>query len=130
MLTCLILILMGIHCRLTLDVWRRMMINKYRLAILHTIPALLVLAKFYSWFIFGDLIRLSDYSSMTSAFLTPSFRDFEMLMQSLYYAISWSPLLVSISFIVYVLISYAIALLMAMCLIWIFTKQHHKKELE
>jgi len=106
------------------------MISKYRLAILLTIPNLLVLAKFYSWFIFGALINLSDYSSMTSAFLAPSFRDFEMLMQSLYYAISWSPLLVSISFIVYVLISYGIALLMAMCLIWIFTKQNHKKELE
>ena len=106
------------------------MISNYRLAILLTIPTLLVLAKFYSWFIFGALINFSDYSSMTSALLAPSFRDFEMLMQSLYYAISWSPLLVSISFIVYVLISYAIALLMAMCLIWIFTKQHSKKGLE
>jgi len=106
------------------------MISKYRIAILLTIPTLLVLAKFYSWFVFGAPIYLSDYSSMTSAFLAPSFRDFEMLMQSLYYAISWSPLLVSISFIVYVLISYAIALLMAMCLIWIFTKQHSKKEVE
>jgi len=106
------------------------MISKYRLAILLTIPNLLVLAKFYSWFIFGALINSSNYSSMTSAFLAPSFRDFEMLMQSLYYAISWSPLLVSISFIVYVLISYAIALVIAMCLIWIFTKQHSKKEVE
>ena len=51
-------------------------------------------------------------------------------MQSLYYAISWSPLLVSNSFIVYVLISYAIALLLAICMIWIFTKQHPKKEVE
>ena len=106
------------------------MISKYRLAILLTIPTLLVLAKFYSWFIFGALINLSDYSSTISAFLAPSFRDFEMLMQSLYYAISWSPLLVSISFIVYVLISYGIALLIAMCLIWIFSKQHPKKEVE
>lgn len=106
------------------------MISKYRLAILLTIPTLLVLAKFYSWFVFGELINLSDYLSMTSAFLAPSLRDFEMLMQSLYYAISWSPLLVLISFIEYVLIGYAIALLMAMCLIWIFTKQHPKKELE
>ena len=106
------------------------MISKYRLAILLTIPNLLVLAKFYSWFIFGAPIYLSDYSSMISAFLAPSFRDFEMLMQSLYYAISWSPLLVSFSFIVYVLISYAIALLVAMFLIWIFTKQQPKKGVE
>ena len=106
------------------------MISKYRIAILLTIPTLLVLAKFYSWFVFGALINLSDYSSMTSAFLAPSFRDFEMLMHSLYYAISWSPLLVSISFIVYVLISYAIALLVAMFLIWIFTKQQPRKGVE
>jgi hypothetical protein len=106
------------------------MISKYRLAILFTIPTLLVLSKFYSWFIFGAPIYLSDYSSMTFAFLAPSFRDFDMLMLNLYYGISWSPLLVSISFIVYVLISYAIALLLAMCLIWIFTKQHPTKEVK
>lgn len=105
------------------------MINKYRLAIPVTILNLLILAKFYNWMIFGAIYS-NDYSSMTSAFLAPSFRDFEMLMQSLYYAISWSPLLVSISFIVYVLISYAIALLLAMFLIWIFTKQRPKKGVE
>ena len=106
------------------------MISKYRLAILLTIPTLLVLAKFYNWLVFGAPIYISDYSSMTSAFLAPSFRDFEMLMQSLYYAISWGSLLVSIIFIVYVFISYAIALIVVMFLIWIFAKQHPKKEVE
>ena len=106
------------------------MISKYRLAILLTIPTLLVLAKFYNWFVFGAPLYISDYSSMTSAFLAPSFRDFEILMQSLYYAISWGSLLVSIVFIMYVFISYAIALIVAMFLIWIFAKQHPKKEVE
>ena len=104
------------------------MISKYRLAILLTIPILLILAKFYSWIIFGAAITLTDHASRISAFLAPSLRDFEMLMQSLFYGFSWAPVLVSISFIIYVIISYVIALVIAMCLIWIFATQRPNQD--